>query len=250
MYILFTFIIYITVISSGILTIHSIFNYDAQYFLVLALMSIVCFIYLLFHTRGFNSLNSILSNSPKPHGFLSLSLQSGKAFITIFIYGIAVTIPSSCLSAVKHFGIGFLLGFPLFTNIVVYAMTGNVVMEGLEGQVQNILIDLNRLIPQLSNFINQFHNFINETGINVITSGEGELGIDVDQSLSDSVALQYATRINVLDSLIHNHIHSIEELLETGSLIEGEIIQSNSNYVSQISELSERFTQLIHSYKH
>lgn len=190
-------------------------------------------------------------NSPyKPYVFISLPLKSGNSFVTLVISGLFITIPSSYLSTVKNFGIGFLFGAPALVNVVVYSMTGDVLLDDLHHQLQETLTEIDRLFPQLSTFINQFHNFVNQTGINVITDAQGELGIDVLGNLDDSIAQQYANRINILDSLIHNHIHSIENLLERVSEIEEQIQQSNSNYASQLSQYSERLRQLIRLYGH
>jgi hypothetical protein len=53
-----------------------------------------------------------------------------------------------------------------------------------------------------------------------------------------------------MDSLIHNHIHSISNLLARGSEIEEQISELNSDYVSQLSEYSDRLRQLKSSYRH
>ncbi len=190
-------------------------------------------------------------NSPhKPQPITSLPLQSGSSWVTIIIAGLFITIPSCYLSAVKNFGLGFLFGLPVLGNIVAYSITGDVLLNDLQGQLQETLTEIDRLFSQLSSFINQFHNFVNQTGINVITDAQGQLGIDVVNTLDDSIAQQYANRINVFDSLIHNHIHSIENLLERVSDIEQQIRQSNDNSSSQLSEYRDRLAQLIHLYGH
>jgi len=181
---------------------------------------------------------------------LPLPLQSGNNWVTIMIAGLFITIPSSYLSIVKSFGIGFLFGVPALGSIVAYSMTGDVLLDDLNGQLQETLTEIDRLFSQLGNFINQFHNFVNQTGINVITDAQGELGIDVIDTLDDSIAQQYANRVNVLDSLIHNHIHSIESLLGRVSEVEEQIRQSNSNYPFQLSEYTNRLAQLIRLYGH
>lgn len=192
-------------------------------------------------------------NSPhKPQAIpsLPLPLQSGNNWVTIMIAGLFITIPSSYLSIVKSFGIGFLFGVPALGSIVAYSMTGDVLLDDLNGQLQETLTEIDRLFSQLGNFINQFHNFVNQTGINVITDAQGELGIDVIDTLDDSIAQQYANRVNVLDSLIHNHIHSIESLLGRVSEVEEQIRQSNSNYPFQLSEYTNRLAQFIRLYGH
>ena len=120
----------------------------------------------------------------------------------------------------------------------------------VNGELQEIFIELARLLSQLNTFIDQFHSFVNETGINVITDAEGSLGVDVIESVSDSTAQGYANRINVFDGLIHDRVHTIEGLIDRALNLEREIMQSDSNYVSQLSQHRTRLTQLIHAYGH
>lgn len=209
---------------------------------------------LLFYYTPLNwKLKGFLNNTHyKPYAFISLSLESGKNLVSIIIAGLIITIPSSYLSIVKNFGVGFLLGVPCLAlgNIAIYTMTGEVLLHDLNSQLQESLTEIERLFSQLSTFINQFHNFVNQTGINVISDAQGELGIDVVDTLDDSLAQQYANRINILDSLIHNHIHSIENTLERVSELEGRISELNSNYTSRLPEYTNRLSQLVRSYGH
>lgn len=197
-------------------------------------------------------LKLFLINSSKSKKFVKLPLQSSSSFVTIIIGGLLVSIPSSYLSIVKNFGVGLIFGLPalIFSDMATYMATGEVSLDDLNNQLQTALSETNRLFSQLNNFINQFHNFVNQTGINVITDGEGELGIDVSSSLDDSIAQNYANRINILDSLIHNHIHSLESLLNKISELEEQIKQLDSNFISQLSQHSDRLRQLINLYGH
>ena len=137
------------------------------------------------------------------------------------------------------------------SGVVDASQAGTVTMQlgDLEGQLQVIVTDINRFMSQLSNFTNQFQSFIIENKINVIISGEGSLEIDVPSGLSQSLAQSYANRINVLDSLIHNHIDSIKGLLTRGFELEIQIKQLNVNYLSQLSGHEERLAQLSYHYK-
>ena len=154
------------------------------------------------------------------------------------------------MSIVKNFGIGFLLGLPLIVNLVACINTDTVSIENIEQQLEVIVTDLNRMLPQLNNFINQFHDYINEIGINVITNAQGSLDIDVSNTVTDTTALQYANRINIFDSLIRHHIDSIEDLLQRGLVLEDQIREWNSNYVSKLTENKNIFNNLTESYKH
>ena len=144
-----------------------------------------------------------------------------------------------------------LLGYPIVMMMMVvpYAI-GNVSPVDLDGDLQNVIIELDRLFPQLSDFINKFKDFVNETQINVITDAQGGLSIDVLEGLDHSIVKMYATKVQVLDSLIHNHIHKIEELLLKASKIEGEILEFNHDYISQLASSLEKLKVLINSYGH
>ena len=151
------------------------------------------------------------------------------------------------------FGFGYMsfsFVFPMFANIVIYSMLDDAQSVDFNGELQGILSEINRLIPQLNTFINQFHGFVNETGINVVTDGEGSLGVDVLECISDSTAQAYANRISVFDSLIHDRVHTIEELIGRASGLELQVIQSNNNYTPQLPEYRVRLANLVRLYGH
>lgn len=146
--------------------------------------------------------------------------------------------------------IGFSFALPLFANVVVYSMVGDVPAVNFNGEIQELLSEINRLFSQLNTFINQFHTFVNETGINVVTDGYGSLGVDVLESVTDSAAQGYANRINVFDRLIHDRIHTIEELIGRVSGLEVQVIQLDNNYISQLPQYRVRLANLVRSYGH
>ena len=140
-----------------------------------------------------------------------------------------------------------------FANVIVYSATGTDPVLNLTNELhelQGIIMELSRLVPQLDTFISQFHNFVNESSINVVTDSEGALGVDVLESVPYSTARSCANRINVFDSLIHDRVHTIEQLIDRASDLERQIMQSDNNYVTQLSDYRTRLTQLIRSYGH
>ena len=142
-----------------------------------------------------------------------------------------------------------------FADITVYSFTGSTPLVDLDldsriQDMQEIVTELSRLLPQLNLFITQFHSFVNQASINIVTDAEGNLGVDVLQSVSDSVATNYANRVNIFDNLIHDRVHAIEELINRGSALEVQILQSDNNYVSQLSEFRSRLALLIRTYGH
>ena len=209
------------------------------------LLLILFALFILNNVKKYTNIGSRLHRkTDKNNNSKYLPLQSSLLGKHVLLYKLAF--------GAAYIGISF--GLPVLTNIFVYAMTGDMTgdppLPNFNGELQNIITELARVLSQLSGFINQFHNFVNETGINVVTDAQGTIGIDVLETLDDSVALQYANRINVLDGLIHNHVHTIEHLLETASGLEEQIQESNSNYLSQLSQYRDRLTQLIQSYAH
>lgn len=188
----------------------------------------------------------------KPYTFEKLTLQSGANYITIIIGGILVTIPSSYLSMVKNFGIGVVWSIQglAIANLVVYMVTGDVLIHDINRQLQVVFAEADRLFYQLNIFITQFHTFVNETGINVVTNVQGELGIDVLESLDDSTAQQYANRINVFDGLIHNHIHELENIIERMTELEERLSELDENYKSQSSIYKDKLKDMIRTYGH
>lgn len=54
--------------------------------------------------------------------------------------------------------------------------------------------------------------------------------------------------MEVLDNLIRTQIGAIEDLLERGSEIEGQIRGLDSNYLTQLSQYKDELRRLISSY--
>ena len=194
-------------------------------------------------------------SKPKPYASSDLPLQSGlsKDFVTIIIGGITVIIPSCYASMVKNFGINYFIGIPLIgtiTGLIVYTMPGSVSSSDLQDQLGQITTDLDRLFSQLNLFISQFHNFINQSNINVITDAQGQLSIDVLDTVDDSTSEQYANRINVFDRLVRNHMESAETMLDRMSDLEGQISGLDPNYVSRVQNYRNTLNVLIRYYGH
>ena len=181
--------------------------------------------------------SSILSDWSKPSAFINISLQSSFLFS-----GKDLLLYKSLF--------GFAMCFGLFSvNIVVYAMTGEVAID-LNTELENNITELDRLLSQLGGFITQFHNFIIENNINVMTDSEGSLAIDVPGDVEDSWAQQLSNRTHIFDTLIHNRVHAIEELLDRTLDLERNARQSDNNYTTQLTQSGIRLRQLIRSYGH
>ena len=190
-----------------------------------------------------------------PHKFASLPCQSGidKSFVTLIIAGITTTIPSCYASLVKNFGLSYLLGVPLIgavTGLVVYTMPGSASQQELTNQLSELVTELDRIYSQLNLFIAQFHNFVNVSHINVVTDAQGQLSIDVLNTIDDETSQQYANRIIVFDRLVRNHMELAETLLDRMSDIESEISNLDSNYVSRLQNYIDTLEEIIRNYGH
>lgn len=114
----------------------------------------------------------------------------------------------------------------------------------------DIILEINRQLPQLSDFINHFNAIVNQNNINVITDSAGNMSIDVPLKMPEPVAKDISTRIGVIDRLITSHGQSINTLLNSGLKIEEGLKASNPNYSSQLSEQIAEFKKLNASFKH
>ena len=186
----------------------------------------------------YRNTSNILSDWPKPSAYLKISLQNSLLFS-----GKDVLLYKSLFGLTMCFGL-------FSVNIVVYAMTGEVPGVNFNTELENNIIELDRLLSQLGGFITQFHNFIIENQINVITDSEGALDIEVYENVEDSVAQQHSNRIHVFDTLIHDRVHAIEDLLERTLDLDRNNTQSDNNYINQLTQYRIRLRQLIGSYGH
>jgi len=117
-------------------------------------------------------------------------------------------------------------------------------------EIQEIIGELNSLLPQLTNFINQFNSTVSDTGINVITDSVGNMSIDVPDNMPDDVANKLSTRIGVIDRLITTRGQEINDLLHKGLQIENKLKMEDNKYIPRITEKIKEFERLNASYKH
>ena len=117
-------------------------------------------------------------------------------------------------------------------------------------ELTEISLQIDKLLPQLSNFIDQFNNLVLTTNINVITDFSGNMSIDVPVSMSDSEAENISKRINIIDRLIKTRGQEINDLLQKGLVVENKIKMQNPNYTSQILDKINEFKRLNLSYRH
>ena len=116
--------------------------------------------------------------------------------------------------------------------------------------ISQIIIEINTLLPQLSDFINQFHNLVSQSNINVITDSAGNLSIDVPSDMPDKEATKISTRLGIIDRLITTRGQELNDLFQKGLETEKHIKIENPNYTSQLIQKIEEFKKLNDSYKH
>lgn len=116
--------------------------------------------------------------------------------------------------------------------------------------INNIVNEVNSILPQLADFIGQFNNLITQTGINVITDSVGNMSIDVPNNMPETEANKLSTRIGIIDRLITNHDTTLNDLFKKGLSLENKLKTDNPNYVSQLSEQISEYKKLNASYKH
>ena len=113
----------------------------------------------------------------------------------------------------------------------------------------DIVSEVGKLLPQLSNFIGQFDTTVVKTGVNVITDTAGSMSIDVPNSMSDVEANKISTRLGIIDRLITTRGQEINTLLQKGLQL-SKVKAENPEHVSQLSDQIQEFRRLNELYKH
>lgn len=114
----------------------------------------------------------------------------------------------------------------------------------------DILLEVNRLLPQLADFISQFKTIVVDTGVNVISDAQGNMSIDVPLRMSDTEANNTSIRIGIIDRLITENGTTINSLFQKGFAIEESLKKTDPSYNSKLIEQVSRFKELNLSYKH
>lgn len=189
---------------------------------------------------------------------LNYKLQSNisKNIFDILMEVLSSAMPLYCTSFIKNYGSYFLI-FPLLYNVSglsVYPIITNIPLDQLNQQLDLLLEqsfpEIERLLNQLERFIDNFFNYISTNNINVITTSEGGLEIEINNSVTDTLAEQYTRRIHVLDNLIQNHISNIRNLMQEIVEIESNITEIDNGYISKITSQIDKLDELIKKYGH
>lgn len=118
------------------------------------------------------------------------------------------------------------------------------------GELTEITVKINELLPQFSDFIDQFNHIVTTANINVMTDASGNMSIDVPSAMPDSEATKLSKKVSIIDRLITTRAQEINDLLQKALKIETELKSHNTNYTSQILDKAKEFNRLNASYKH
>ena len=114
----------------------------------------------------------------------------------------------------------------------------------------DIVLEINRLLPQLADFVSQFKAVVVDTGVNVITDTQGNMSIDVPIRMTDVEANNISVRIGIIDRLITQNGATINSLFQKGLAIEESLRKTDPSYSSKLIEQISIFKELNASYKH
>jgi len=117
-----------------------------------------------------------------------------------------------------------------------------------ELELNNILTNVDQLLPQFGNFILQFNTIVIENTINVINEADGSLTIEVPKEMPDSVSQTLSQKIRILDRLVMTRTGEIDSLLQKGLVIEDQIKEQNPEFISKIIPKITKFQEVAAKY--
>lgn len=123
-------------------------------------------------------------------------------------------------------------------------------MQELLEPLNNIILDLNKMLPQFADFIAQFNNTVIQHGVNVLTDTEGNMSIDVPNNMSEVTYNHVSHKLGVIDRLISSQESTISGLFKKGLELEQQIRLSDNKYQSRLIEEIAKFKELNASYIH
>lgn len=115
-------------------------------------------------------------------------------------------------------------------------------------ELNNILTNVDQLLPQFGNFILQFNTIVIENTINVINEADGSLTIEVPKEMPDSVSQTLSQKIRILDRLVMTRTGEIDSLLQKGLAIEDQIKEQNPEFISKIIPKITKFQEAAAKY--
>ena len=139
-----------------------------------------------------------------PYYFLDHSLKSSLGldkFVTILLYGVAITIPQNLVSLVKTFGIAALLGLSVYSSFQIYPET-TALFTNIDDLNDYLSIDLNTLNiyrRQISDVAAELYNQITELQLLnarfLYITSQWSFIIPPDWNVPDWTGLQHTIRL-------------------------------------------------------
>jgi hypothetical protein len=117
-------------------------------------------------------------------------------------------------------------------------------------ELNDIICEISRLLPQLAEFIGQFNNLVSSSGVNVFTDSAGNMSVDIPNAMSEIDSDKVVKKLGIIDRLINTQGCTIKELLQQGLDIENQIKRSDPTYTSKLTQHIHEFKSLNSSYKH
>jgi hypothetical protein len=116
--------------------------------------------------------------------------------------------------------------------------------------IVDIVNELERLLPQLSEFIDHFNSTAQHYDVVPVTDGEGNMSMDVPAKMTESQEKEVRNKLTIIDRLITTQGQKIGDLLERGIGLENQIKTLDPNHESYLTEKIAHFKRLNESYKH
>ena len=161
----------------------------------------------------------------------------------ILLYNVSLPLRNLCKLILRQILFFFSISPPKPCKFIYEPLKSNIELDA-------IIIEIGRLLPQLSDLISQFNNIVTQSGINVITDSQGSMSIDVPNSMPEEAVSEISKRIGIVDRLINTQGSSINDLFSKGRAIEEQLRATDPNYVSRITDQIADFKLVNGTYKH
>jgi hypothetical protein len=109
----------------------------------------------------------------------------------------------------------------------------------------NSIIRAHDMMDTLSDVINQFQAFVADTGINIISDGQGAMDLDTTGDIPEDLLQEYDYRINEYNRDIRTQIDTIRRLIDRAVQVEVPIRDSNESFTSHTLRTIHRLEHLI-----
>lgn len=156
--------------------------------------------------------------------------------------------------------LSYLISLPVLGTVIVSSIDTKIqipqpynfvtieLQSTLDTDLTDIVLKFDQLLPQLSDFIGQFNHMLINNPINIVTEANGNMSVDVPNSMPDIEAEKLSRKIGIIDRLITTRGQEIDSLIQKGLSIEEKIRENNPEYTSKILGKIQEFKRLNASY--